>query len=542
MLGLIGRLVPESWQRIVGNDYGQVLDVLHIVFACPGEEVILDAPADAETGLRPPQSRFDVSTDNLKGRVLRGGLTRVAAQGGLVALRVGSIMVLARLLEPADFGLVNMVTVVTGVLGLFRDAGLSTVTVQRPTISDAQVSALFWLNLLLGALLMALSIAMAPALTVFYHEPRLFWVAFAIGAGFLFNGASVQHIALLQREMRFTALAIVDVVSFVISVAVSVSMAMLGYGYWALVAMAVSLSITSCAAAWAIAGWMPGPPRRGVGMVSMMRFGGIVSVNGFLMYIAYNTDKLLLGRFAGAEALGLYGRAYQCVSVPTDVLHQAVSGVAVSALSRLQTDAGRFKSYFLKGYSVFVAVTIPITVACALFAKDIVYVLLGPKWTAAAALFRILAPTVGAFALINPVGWLLFATGQVGRALRMALVIAPLLIAACSAGLAYGSVGVAIGFSATMTALIVPLVVWGLHDSVVPPGEVAQTVKAPALAALVATVIALPAALRFGGLIPPVPRLACEGALFSVSYILLLFYPMGQKAFYADLIQDVRQR
>jgi len=259
------------------------------------------------------------------------------------------------------------------------------------------------------------------------------------------------------------------------------------------------------------------------------------------MYVAYNTDKRLLGRFAGAEALGLYGRAYQFVSVPTEVLHQAVSGVALSALSRLQTDAGRFKSYFLKGYSVFVAVTIPITVACTLFANDIVYVLLGPKWTAAAPLFRFFAPTVVAFALINPVGWLLFATGQVGRALKMAFVIAPLLIAACSAGLAFGPVGVAIGFSATMTALIVPLVVWGLHDSVVPPREVARTVKAPALAALVATVIALPAALRFGGLISPVARLACEGVLFSASYILILFYPMRQKAFYAALIQDVRQ-
>jgi PST family polysaccharide transporter len=251
---------------------------------------------------------------------------------------------------------------------------------------------------------------------------------------------------------------------------------------------------------------------------------------------------LLLGRFAGAEALGLYGRAYQFVSVPTEVLHQAVSGVALSALSRLQTDAGRFKSYFLKGYSVFVAVTIPITVACTLFANDIVYVLLGPKWTAAAPLFRFLAPTVLAFALINPVGWLLFATGQVGRALKMAFVIALLLIAAVSAGLAYGPVGVAIGFSAAMTALIVPLVVWGLHDSVVPPREVARTVKAPALAALVATVIALPAALWFGSLIPPVPRLACEGTLFSASYILFLVYPMRQKAFYAALIRDVRQR
>jgi PST family polysaccharide transporter len=474
--------------------------------------------------------------------VLRGGLTRVGAQGALVILRVGSIMVLARLLEPADFGLVNMVAVVTGLFGLFRDAGLSMVTVQRATISHAQVSALFWLNMLVGACLMALSAAAAPAVAAFYHEPRLFWVAIALGTGFLFSGAGVQHAALLQRQMRFAALAMVDLTSYVIAIAVGISMAMLGYGYWALVGMDVSQSIASCAAVWASVRWVPGLPHRGVGMASMTRFGGIVSVNGFLTYVAYNTDKLLLGRFAGAETLGLYGRAYGLVSVPTQVLHQAVSGVALSALSRLQTDAGRFRSYFLKGYSVFVSVAIPITVACSLFASDIVLVILGPKWTAAAPIFRFLAPTVVAFALINPVGWLLFATGRVERSLKMAFVIAPLLIAAYAVGLSYGPAGVAIGFSATMTALIVPLVVWGLHDSVVPPREVAQTVKAPALAAVVATVITLPAALWFGGLIPPVLRLACEGALFSVSYVLFLFYPMRQKAFYAALIQDVWQR
>jgi len=451
-------------------------------------------------------------------------------------------MVLARLLEPADFGLVNMVTVVTGVLSLFRDAGLSTVTVQRATISDGQVSALFWMNLAAGASLMALAVAMAPALVAFYHEPRLFRVSVVIGTGFLFSGASVQHAALMQRQMRFSALAVMDVVSSVAGTAIGILMALMGYGYWALVGMTLGQSITWCAAAWALAGWTPGPPRRGVGMHAMIRFGGAVSANGFLMYVAYNTDKLLLGRFAGAVALGLYGRAYQFVTVPTEVLHRAVSGVALSVLSRLQNDATRFRSYFLKAYSVFVAVTLPITVACALFANDIVYVVLGPKWTATGPLLRFLAPTVVAFALINPVGWLLFATGQVNRALKMAFVIALALVAACAAGLPFGPAGIAIGFSAAMTALIVPLVVWGLHDSVVPPPEAAQTVKAPVLAALGATVIALPAALWFGSLMPPVARLLCEGTIFAVSYILLLLFPMRQKAFYASLIREFRQQ
>lgn len=499
------------------------------------------ATFDADTGIPSPQSRFNVSTADLKRRTLRGALARVGAQGGNFVLRIGSVMVLARLLEPTDFGLVNMVTVVTGLFSLFRDAGLSMITVQRASITDDQLSTLFWLNVLVGMIFATLSVAMAPALVAFYHEPRLFWVAVTMGMGFLFNAAGVQHAALLQRHMRFTELAILEVVSLVVSVVIGISMAIAGYGYWALVGMAVSLPIVSSAGAWATAGWLPGPPRRGTGLKSMMRFGSIVSLNGLVVYFAYNVDKLLLGRFAGAQTLGIYGRAYQLVNIPSDILQGAVGGVALSALSRLQTDANRFRSYFLKGYSVFLAITIPVTIACALFANDIVYVLLGPKWSAAALIFRCLAPTILAFALINPVGWLLFATGQVERSLKMAFVIAPLVITAYGVGLAYGPVGVAVGFSAMMMALTAPVILWAVHDSVVRPHDVAGAVRAPAVAALIATALAFPLASRLGGL-PPLPRLALGGGFFFASYFLLLLYPLRQKSLYLELYQEARGR
>ena len=122
----------------------------------------------------------------------------------------------------------------------------------------------------------------------------------------------------------------------------------------------------------------------------MLRFGGTIVLNNLIVYVAYNFDKLLLGRFWGADALGLYGRAYQLINVPTMGLHSAVGGVAFSALSRLQDDPIRLRSYFLKGYSLVVSMTVPISVFGALFADDIVLVVLGPKWADAAAIFRLL--------------------------------------------------------------------------------------------------------------------------------------------------------
>ena len=128
-----------------------------------------------------------------------------------------------------------------------------------------------------------------------------------------------------------------------------------------------------------------------------------------------NFEKVLLGRFWGADAIGIYGRAYQLINIPTDNLNSAAGEVAFSALSRLQDDPSRLKSYFLKGYSLVLALTLPITIACALFADDMIFVLLGPKWKDAAAIFRLLAPTILVFAIANPLSWLLSSIGLVGR-------------------------------------------------------------------------------------------------------------------------------
>jgi O-antigen/teichoic acid export membrane protein len=296
---------------------------------------------------------------DLRARTLRGGLAKVCSQGTNLTLRIGSLMILARILDPKDFGLVAMVTALTGILNLFRDFGLSTATVQRTSVTDGQLSTLFWINLLVGVALTSLTVAGAPVIADFYNEPRLRWVTVALAAGFLFNAAGVQHAALLQRQMRFTAIALIDTASVVASVVVGIGMALQGFGYWALVAMTVATPLVYSISVWLVAAWMPGLPRRKTGVRSMMKFGGTVTLNGIIVYVAYNLEKVLLGRFWGADALGIYGRAYQLVNIPTENLNSAVGEVALSALSRIKDDPVRLKSYFLKGYSLVVAFTLP---------------------------------------------------------------------------------------------------------------------------------------------------------------------------------------
>src|SRR5262249_15576 len=196
---------------------------------------------------------------------------------------------------------------------------------------------------------------------------------------------------------------------------------------------------------------------------SMLRFGGIVTLNAVVVYAGYNLEKVLLGRYWGSDALGLYGRAFQLINLPTSALNNAVGGVAFAGLSRLQNDPVKFKSYFMGGYSLVVSMTIPATLFCGLFTEDIILIALGPRWTDATPIFRLLAPTIVIFGIINPLSWLLLSIGLHERSLKIGLVIAPLVSCAYLVGLPFGPRGVALAYSAALTVWLVPHVMWCLH-------------------------------------------------------------------------------
>jgi O-antigen/teichoic acid export membrane protein len=478
---------------------------------------------------------------DLKKRVLRGGLSKVCAQATVFTIRIGSVMVLARILSPGDFGIVGMVTALTGVLALLRDFGLSAATVQRVEVTHEQTSTLFWLNILLGVVLTVAVAAMAPFIAAFYREPRLFWVTIVVSTGFLFNAAGVQHSALLQRQVRFTALAAIDVISLVASSLLGIGMALLGFGYWALVAAAVSPPIATTLCLWLTAGWIPGRPRRRIGLHSLMRFGGAMTAMNVLIYIAYNSEKVLLGRYWGAAVLGIYGRAYYLISIPTDNLNTAVGDVAFSALSRLQHDPEGFRSYFLKGYSLVLTLTIPMSAGIALFAPDLISVLLGPKWQQAVPILRLLAPTILVLALVNPVGWLVFSLGRVDRTLKASFIFAPLVIAGYAVGLPYGPKGVALGYSSVMVLSAVPLIAWCVHGTVVTLRDIFSTAGRPLISAIVAAPVAY-CVQRCCHSSPQLMRLLLESAVLGGVYAIMLLYVMGQKAFYFGLIRALLTR
>lgn len=478
--------------------------------------------------------------DSLKQRALRGGFAKIVGQGVNILLRVAGLAVLARLLSPSDFGIVAMVAAIGSFFEIMTAAGLTWAAVQSASITNEQRSNLFWINVALGAGLALACAAMAPLLASFYDEPRLYTMTPLYAVGFLLSGLGAQHWALLERQLRYASVTYIEVGAQVAYVVVSVALAWLGFGFWALVWGSVAQSATTAGSAWIVTRWIPRLPRRDAQIGPFIRFGATLTLNNIIVCIAYNIEKILLGRFWGAAALGAYGRAYQLINLPVSSINAAVGGVTLSSLSRLQGEPARHRNYFLKGYAILMSLTLPTTAFCAVFGDDIVLLMLGSQWTDSVAVFRLLTPTVLFFGVVNPLQGLMLSLGLQRRSLYLSMVIAPLLICAVTLGIPYGPNGVAFSFSAALSLWLVPHVVWSLHKTNITPLDLASVVAKPMLAAIVAGFAGLLAHRYLAGLGWSVLRLALGGAIMALVYFGVLLFALGQRAMYVELLNGFR--
>src|SRR5438105_335720 len=325
--------------------------------------------------------------DDLKGRTISGTFITIAAQGIKFLLNLAFIMVLARLLTPKDFGLYAMVTTIMGFLWIFQDIGLSTATVQRQEINHTQVSNLFWVNVGVGSLITLVVAASAPVIAWFYREPRLIGITLVLSTTFLLSSSAVQHIALLNRQMRFGVIAMLDVVSVLGSYLTGVGMALSGYGYWALVGANVIQVVVRLVLAWLISRWQPRLPSRNAQTRQLLSFGANITIGNLINTLARGLDNVLIGRFFGPVAVGLYSRASILLMRPLEQFTIPINAVLVPALSRVQTEPDRYRRTFLRVYEAMALISFLSTGLLLALARPLTLVVLGPKWEQAAPIF-----------------------------------------------------------------------------------------------------------------------------------------------------------
>jgi O-antigen/teichoic acid export membrane protein len=431
-----------------------------------------------------PEKTLDaLSTEHLKadlkGRSVRGGVLTLASQGSQFVLSTAFTVVLARLLTPADFGLVAMVTAITALGQAFADLGLSEATIQQPDLTHDQVSALFWINLAIGVGLNVITIGLAPVLARFYREPRLFAITLVLSVVFTIGGLRVQPDALLKRQMRFKALAIRDVVGNALGVLVSIIMAVSGAGYWAIVALPLTTNFAIMALSWVMVRWRPSLPRRGVKVRSLLAFGGNVAASYLVDNFNRNASNIVIGWYWGAAPLGLFSRAYNLLTKPVSHLTVPAAGVAIPAFSRLHDDTERFAHYYVRTISLIMWVGAPLFGFLFVAARPVIILVLGRKWLDAAPVFEFLAISSLAQPIFQSGSWVLLSTGRSDRLLRLSLMTSPIIVGSFLVGLPFGIKGVALSYSIAFVVALPWILKFVFRGTSLTIGRVGRAVACP---------------------------------------------------------------
>ena len=487
----------------------------------------------------------DLSTEHLgadlRGRSIRGGLLNLTSKGAQILIQTAATVTLARLLTPAAFGLVAMVSTITGLAQAFADLGLSEATIQRKEITQDQVTALFWVNLAIGLGLMLLTMALSPVIARFFHDPRLTNIALLSSLTFLFGGLRVQPDALLKRQMRFLALAIRDIASYAIAVPIAITLAWRGAGYWALVTMPLIFNFTQMSLSWLMIRWRPGLPRRGAGVRSMIAFGGNVAASYFVITICRNADNVLIGWYSGAGPLGLYSRAYNLLMLPVNQLIVPAGSVAVPTLSRIQDNPDRFAHYYLRAINLIIWTCAPIFSFLFVAAQPVIILLLGHQWRDAAPIFQLLAISALGQVLLESTIWLFISQGRSWQLLVLLSVVSPLLVISYAIGLPFGIKGVALSGSLALIGLLPGILQFTFRGTNLTLRRLGRAILYPVSVCLVA-VLSTEMVLLYVAPDRIFWQLLVSAAAFAVVFLLSLLIPSVQMEITSlkNLVKELR--
>lgn len=407
---------------------------------------------------------------NLAARAVNGAMITLTAQWTRFALQLLGLSILARLLEPSDFGLYAMVLVFSGLAALLGDFGLSIAAMQSQSANRQLRSNLLWLSLVIGLCAAIILFAFAPMIASFYQRPEVAGILRIMCFTFIFQAVLGQFRAELARNLKFPRIAISDVSSQVLGLAVAIGLAWNDYGYWALVAQQLSIALSLLVLLAITSHWWPSLPRRENGMAPLLTFAARTGGVQLLNYLTSNVDTLLVGRYYGPATTGAYSQAFQITKVPMTQIATPLTQVAVPTLSRIHGTQA-FAQYVqrmqvLIGYALGGAM-----VAIAALATPIVQIMLGPGWDEVPPI--VIALSIGGYFQALGFGyyWTFLAADLTAIQLRVALVTRPAVIGLLFVGVHYGAAGVALAGSCGLALNWLALTVFALPRSGVKVSE-----------------------------------------------------------------------
>jgi len=357
-----------------------------------------------------------------------------------------TLIILARLLTPDDFGLMTTALVVIGLLNIFRDMGLSAAIIQRKLVTDELLSTLFWLSIAIGIIVTSSLIIVSPLIAGFYKTPKLALILQILSFSFLITSLTLLHQALLEKDLKFNLLSKIEIISTLIGAVVGIIMAINNFGVWSLVFQnLVNISIVS-AILWFNKSFKPKLHFKFRDVQSIANYS--INLAGFnvVNYFVRNSDYVLIQKFLGEKLLGFYNLAYRIMLYPLQNVTAVISRVMFPVYSRLQDDNEKFRDSYVELTNLIALITFPLMLWIVAVSDIFIISLFSKKWEAVIPLLIILAPVGMIQSVYSPAGLIYQTKGRTDWWFKWGIFTGVLFILAFLIGIKWGLIGVALGY------------------------------------------------------------------------------------------------
>ena len=416
-----------------------------------GSARALPEPMDTSTPEELAKASRELDRSLVQGIAWTGGMRFIAQ-----SLRWASTLLLARLLSPADYGLVGYATVYLGLVSLLNELGLSAAIVQQRHLTREQIAKLGGVSAILGVALFFLTIGGSPLVASFFRDPRIQPIVAVLAVTFVLRGFQVLPRALMTRELAFRRLAWIDGIEAAVLAGSTLLLAALGHGYWALVVGSLIGTLTGTLLAWYFRPHAMAWPSEFSTIRESVSYGAHVAVSRVTWYVYSHADFAVVGRMLGTAALGAYTFGWSIANIPVEKVSAVLNRVTSGIFASTQHDDAAIRRYLLSITEGLAMLTFPIAAGMALVSREFVLVLLGDKWEPAILPMALLVGYSGFRSVTLLFSQVLVATGRARRNMHFGIIALLVLPALFVIGARWGTAGVAMAWIVGYPAVFVP--------------------------------------------------------------------------------------
>jgi len=381
----------------------------------------------------------------LKSQTIRGVFWSFIEKFGSQFILLISQIVLARLLDPRDFGLLGMLAIFIAISQAFIDSGFDNALIQKKDANQTDYSTVFFFNISIGVVLYLILFFTAPLIADFFRSPELVQLTRVVCLILVVNSFGLIQFVKFKIEMNFKAIAQVVVIANLLSAALGIVLALLNFGVWALAAQVIGIYFFRSILFWVKSTWRPSMVFSIKSFKGLFNFGSKLLLSGLISQTFENIYLLVIGRMFSATALGFYDQAKKFQQVPVATLAQVVGNVTFPAFSKIQDENEKLRLGFRKLIKLLVFINFPLMIGLAVMADPLLVVVLGDKWEPSVPYFQLLCIAGMIYTLHSSNLNILKVKGRSDLFLYLEIIKKAIVVLAIIIGLKWGIIGLIIG-------------------------------------------------------------------------------------------------